>query len=161
MSAARELAARDGAKLMAAHVVSLPSWAYVSGGLPANWGELLEADRRAAEERIATQEGVETTAVYGVAVEELAAFGDRVDLLVVGSRNYGPVRRLVLGSTSGGLARHARCALLVLPRTAAAHPDGGDAIEAHDGDTVAQLSRGPPACAPNCVAHGPDAPVRS
>ena len=41
-----------------------------------------------------------------------------LDLLVVGSRNYGPVKRLVLGSTSNYLARHARGPLLVLPRVA-------------------------------------------
>ena len=132
LAAARELAARDGAKLTAMHVVSMPSWAYVSV-MPANWGEILEEDRRAAEQRIGKLEGIETTAVYGLPVEELAAFGDRVALLVVGSRNYGPVRRLVLGSTSGGLARHARCALLVLPRTTAAHPDA----QAPERETVA------------------------
>ena len=56
----------------------------------------------------------------GVAVglpgEELVAFGDEVELLVVGSRGYGPVRRMMLGSTSMHLARAARCPLLVLPR---------------------------------------------
>jgi hypothetical protein len=52
--------------------------------------------------------------------EELAAFGEEVDILVVGSRSYGPVRRLVLGSTSTYLERHARCSLLVLPRSTAA-----------------------------------------
>ena len=31
-------------------------------------------------------------------------FGDGVDLLIVGSRGYGPVKRLVLGSTSDYLA---------------------------------------------------------
>jgi hypothetical protein len=61
---------------------------------------------------------VEGRAVYGLAGEELAAFGDQVDLLVVGSRSYGPVKRLVLGSASDYLQRHARCSLLVLPRVA-------------------------------------------
>jgi nucleotide-binding universal stress UspA family protein len=50
--------------------------------------------------------------------EELAAFGEELDLLVVGSRGYGPVKRLVIGSTSDYLERHARCSLLVLPRVA-------------------------------------------
>jgi nucleotide-binding universal stress UspA family protein len=63
---------------------------------------------------------VEGHAVYGIAGEELAAFGDQVDILVVGSRDYGPVKRLVLGSTSDYLERHARCALLVLPRRSTA-----------------------------------------
>jgi nucleotide-binding universal stress UspA family protein len=39
-----------------------------------------------------------------------------MDVLVVGSRGYGPIKRLVLGSTSNYLQRHARCSLLVLPR---------------------------------------------
>ncbi|HEV3318115.1 MAG TPA: universal stress protein [Solirubrobacteraceae bacterium] len=38
---------------------------------------------------------------------------------MVGSRGYGPVKRLVLGSTSDYLQRHARCPLVVLPRTTA------------------------------------------
>jgi nucleotide-binding universal stress UspA family protein len=118
---ARKLAARDGAKLSALYVVSLPAWGYIAP-MPANWGEIVEDDRRAAETKVTKLEGVDATAVYGIAGEELAAFGERVDLLVVGSRNYGPLRRLVLGSTSHGLARHARCALLVLPRTAVAAP---------------------------------------
>jgi len=45
---------------------------------------------------------------------------------VVGSRSYGPVRRLLLGSTSGKLARHAACPLLVTPR--AAHGAAGGAL---------------------------------
>ena len=63
-----------------------------------------------------TLTGVEGRASYGLPGEDLAAFGDEVDLLIVGSRSYGPVRRLVYGSTSAYLERHARCSLLVLPR---------------------------------------------
>jgi nucleotide-binding universal stress UspA family protein len=66
---------------------------------------------------------VEGRAVYGLVGEELAQFGDQVDILVVGSRSYGPVRRLVLGSTSNYLERHARCSLLVLPRDGAVGDD--------------------------------------
>jgi nucleotide-binding universal stress UspA family protein len=38
------------------------------------------------------------------------------DLLVVGSRGYGPLGAVLLGSTSIPLARAARCPLLVTPR---------------------------------------------
>ena len=72
-----------------------------------------------ADGRMKQLPGVEGHAVYGLAGEELAAFGDQLDLLVVGSRGYGPVKRLVLGSTSEYLERHARCSLIVLPRVAA------------------------------------------
>jgi nucleotide-binding universal stress UspA family protein len=117
LAAARELAARDGSKIRALYVVSLPAWGYMAP-MPGNWGEIVEEDRKSAADRVSSLEGVDASAVYGLPGEELAAFGGGVDLLVVGSRNYGPVRRLVLGSTSNALARHARCPLLVLPRTA-------------------------------------------
>jgi nucleotide-binding universal stress UspA family protein len=39
-----------------------------------------------------------------------------VDLLCVGSRGYGPVRRVLLGSVSHALAESAHCPLLVVPR---------------------------------------------
>ena len=71
-----------------------------------------------ANARLSKLPGVVGRAVYGLAGEELAAFGEDLDLLVVGSRSYGPVKRLVLGSTSEYLERHARCSLLVLPRPA-------------------------------------------
>ena len=41
-----------------------------------------------------------------------------LDLLIVGSRGYGPIGRLIHGSTLRELARRARCPLLVLPRSA-------------------------------------------
>ena len=55
--------------------------------------------------------GVDGRAVYGLAGEELAAFGDELDLLVVGSRGYGPLRRLVTAvpPTTWSATRAARC----------------------------------------------------
>jgi nucleotide-binding universal stress UspA family protein len=41
-----------------------------------------------------------------------------VDLLVVGSRGYGTVERVLLGSTSRALIRLAPCPVLVVPRPA-------------------------------------------
>lgn len=41
---------------------------------------------------------------------------DDVDLLVVGSRGYGPALRVILGSVSTELARSAPCPVLVTPR---------------------------------------------
>jgi nucleotide-binding universal stress UspA family protein len=41
-----------------------------------------------------------------------------IDLLVLGSRGYGPAFRTVLGSVSGELMRSAPCPLLVFPRAA-------------------------------------------
>ena len=80
------------------------------------YGETVDLMLSDAKARMKALEGAQGRAVYGLAGEELASFSDEVDLLVVGSRSYGPVKRLVLGSTSDYLERHARCSLLVLPR---------------------------------------------
>jgi nucleotide-binding universal stress UspA family protein len=101
--------------LAALEVVSIPSYAF-TGLLAPSIGDSIELMLTEASERMRQLPGVDGRAVYGLAGEELAAFGDEVDLLVVGSRSYGPVRRLVLGSTSDYLERNARCSLLVLPR---------------------------------------------
>jgi nucleotide-binding universal stress UspA family protein len=55
--------------------------------------------------------------IYGEVVDELAVVGERgVDLLVCGSRGYGPVRRVLLGTVSSALVRQAAVPVLVVPR---------------------------------------------
>ncbi len=124
LALARELAAPTGATVHALEVVSIPT--YVYGGLVApTIGEMIEEMLKEANGRLEELPDVEGHAVYGLAGEELAVFGDQVDILVVGSRGYGPVKRLVLGSTADHLQRHARCPLLVLPRIATSPAGGG------------------------------------
>lgn len=48
--------------------------------------------------------------------EALAAESQQLDLLVLGSRAYGPVRRVLLGGVSSELMRRAACPILVTPR---------------------------------------------
>ena len=122
LAMARELAAATGATVHALEVVSIPSLAYAGYVGPA-FGEGLEMMLAEAATRMKRLPGVEGEAALGIAGEELAAFGERIDMLVVGSRGYGPMRRLVLGSTSDYLERHARCSLLVLPRLAGTDDD--------------------------------------
>lgn len=43
-----------------------------------------------------------------------------IDLLIMGSRNYGPIRRVMVGSTAIELMRLAPCPVMVIPRGAAA-----------------------------------------
>jgi nucleotide-binding universal stress UspA family protein len=114
LAAARSMAAEYGAKLSAFEAVSVP--AYLS--VPGAGGETLPALVAQACERIEALGGVESHAAYGVAAEELAMYSASLDLLVVGSRAYGPVGRLMHGSTSRQLARAARCPILVLTRGA-------------------------------------------
>jgi nucleotide-binding universal stress UspA family protein len=125
LALARKLAAKTGASMHAVQVVAITSYAY-SGIVVPDLGESIEELLKEADDHLKELSGIDARAVYGLTGEELAAFSNEVDLLLVGSRSYGPVRRLVLGSTSDYLERHARCSLLVLPRAAAA----GDAASA-------------------------------
>jgi nucleotide-binding universal stress UspA family protein len=54
----------------------------------------------------------------GRPVDALLARAGDLDLLVVGSRGYGRVRGVVLGSMSRRLAEHAPCPLLIVPQPA-------------------------------------------
>ena len=58
-------------------------------------------------------------AVVGNPLMKLTDFSREVDLLVLGSRGWGPLRRLLLGSTAVSLTRTANCPLLIVPRGAA------------------------------------------
>ena len=58
-----------------------------------------------------------TVLLEGAVVEPLAALGaDDVDMLVCGSRGYGPARRVLLGGVSSRLIRRARLPVAVVPR---------------------------------------------
>jgi nucleotide-binding universal stress UspA family protein len=114
LDVARTLAAARHSRLSAFEAVSVPSsyhaaWAWVE---PETIEELVDA----ARDRVAGLEGVEPHAAYGVASEELALYSASLDLLVIGSRSYAPLGRLVHGSTAQDLARTARCPLLVMTR---------------------------------------------
>lgn len=76
------------------------------------------ATSRLREELRALPEGLDATmeVLEGDAASELARRSDRLDLLVVGSRNYGPLRRTLLGTVSEHVVEAAGCAVLVVPR---------------------------------------------
>jgi nucleotide-binding universal stress UspA family protein len=126
LSVARMLAGASGAKLSALESVALPSDAFLGPGAVDNTpGRLLEDARG----RIAALGDVEPHAAYGQPAEELALYSESLDLLIVGSRGYGPIGRLIHGSTSQQLAHSARCPLLVLTRTA--RPSARDEAAEH------------------------------
>lgn len=113
---ARKLAGDLHTKLSAFEAVYFPARAYVGPAFPdaTTIQELVDA----AREHIAKLDGIEPHAAYGDPAEELAMYSASLDLLVIGSRGYGPIGRLVHGSTAQHLARTARCPLLVLTRAA-------------------------------------------
>jgi nucleotide-binding universal stress UspA family protein len=60
-------------------------------------------------------ESVESEILEGDPAETLAANSDGFALLVLGSRGYGPMRSVLLGSVSANVARTAACPVLIVP----------------------------------------------
>lgn len=118
LETARALAASRNARIRALHVVTLGGYRYAGMLLISEINGFVEQE----DARMKTLEGVDGRAEYGLPTEDLASFASEVDLLVVGSRGYGPWGRLMHGSTSAQLARHARGPLLIVPRPS--RPDG-------------------------------------
>lgn len=91
---------------------------------PQIYQSLLEGSREEAERTLDDAlaavtdvpiSGVVLEAPIGASIVEESRRGG-LDLLVVGSRRYGPLRRLLLGSVSRALLHSAPCSLLVVPR---------------------------------------------
>lgn len=89
-------------------------------------GEMDALHARALKGAKATGAGVHAEVLRGRPADALLKLSETVDLLVIGSRHWGPVARLVLGSTGEALAHDSACPLLVVPRLAAdSNADGG------------------------------------
>ena len=122
LAAARDVAAHRVATIWALQVVSLGD-ERDDGASPSDWpGGASRLIGHTTQRVRELGDDVEGDAVYGRPREELLRFGENLDLLVVGSRGYGPHERLFHGGVSGYLARHAPCPLLILPRGPASAP---------------------------------------
>ena len=107
----RALARETGARLSGFQAVWLPSYLFI-GSTPDEDTSLENMLAEARAELAALD--VEPHVTDGRAAEELALYSTSLDLLVVGSRSYGPLGRAVHGSTTQQLVGSARCPLLVL-----------------------------------------------
>lgn len=127
--AAHALALRAGAGLRAVSVVH-PSGAMdaaFADGTPPLRGVALEGHHRAESMARLAQAVSELPA--GVRIEQelhvddpadvLVRVSQHVDVLVIGSRGYGPLRSLLLGGVSRRVVNEAHCPVLVLPHGAA------------------------------------------
>jgi len=126
LGAAEELAVAVGGSLQVTQVVEPPSYLYDSGEMPLNMPELdgrVRADAgRELTERVghlsARLRDVEGTVLVGRPVDRLVGMTEAVEVMVVGSRGYGPLKAVLLGGVSGQLIRSAACPVIVVPRGA-------------------------------------------
>lgn len=118
------LARGADAMLKVVVVAEPPTLAYSGGGTSVDYGALKNAIEGQCREELEealdmVPDGVklEATLVGGAAAEKLADAGRAGgSLLILGSRAYGPVRRVALGSVAARLMRSAPCPIVVHPR---------------------------------------------
>ncbi len=111
------IARREGIEL---HVVSVTTPPIVAPGPFAGVAPSALPDAREVSaqgvKRVDPAVDVRGEALEGPAAVQLAAYCGPDDLLLVGSRSYGPLARTLLGSVSSGLIHSAPCPVLVVPR---------------------------------------------
>ncbi|HEX6695542.1 MAG TPA: universal stress protein [Solirubrobacteraceae bacterium] len=128
---AHRIAGAVGARLRVISVIVPPD----DGGPSPDWAEHAHRRRGEAEDRLAAVladlgEIATGDLPIGDPARELADAAHDLDLLVTGSRGYGPVRRLMLGSTSTKLVHEAPCPVLVLTRGVEHEAEGETPVEA-------------------------------
>ena len=123
LESAVELARRVGAELRVMRVfdsTEVGTPALMTGAGYVSVSKEIEARQKAGLERRVAElpDDVRAQAVFvaGAPDRELADFSHAVDVLLVGSRGYGPVRAVLLGGISHALVRAAACPVIVLPR---------------------------------------------
>jgi nucleotide-binding universal stress UspA family protein len=129
---ARDLAVAAGARLQVISVLQPPRPGGSKLTYDPYWAEDAEAIREEAQQQLddllaELGDVASGEVVVGDPADELTYAASGFDLLVTGARGYGPVRRVMLGSTSSRLVRQAPCPVLVLPRTAIDEDELADA----------------------------------
>jgi nucleotide-binding universal stress UspA family protein len=125
--------------MKAAWAMSVPA-----APLPAEYFESQEAGAREVlveAEALAKDGGaveVTTAFVREAAVPGLVHASKEADMVVVGSRGHGAVKRLLLGSVSTGLAHHARCPVAVVSADAGQWSDTDPVVVGVDGSRASQ-----------------------
>lgn len=132
LRAATGLAQRAGAALrlvtVAASTAEIVPWILGRDADTAYVEHVRETSLAALERAVAgLPEGLRATTdvLVGDVVETLAELSEpEIDLLVCGSRSYGPLRQVLLGGVSGRLVRRARVPVMVVPRSTEVVPGG-------------------------------------
>ena len=136
------LARRSGARLRALAVNTPLAFGGIPGGAidptTANRAlrHLLEERTREAINSLPDGAPVDGKVLDGDAAGQLIAASAELDLLALGSRGYGPLRSVLVGSVSRALARSAECPVVVLPRGVAR-----DVVQAGPSYTQSPMAR--------------------
>jgi nucleotide-binding universal stress UspA family protein len=124
-----EVAHRLGAHLLVVSVIDSTTLRLPGGLYQARVDQVRERRQSAAQELVqrGRREGIRVTFLVwegdpGDSILE-AARAEDADMVILGSHGRGPIGRLLLGSVSQHVVRHARVPVVVVPRDADAGPD--------------------------------------
>ena len=100
--------------------IAMADWSHEQMWETARQNALAQARETALELGAAS----EMSATIGDPGYEIRALSEAVDLVVVGSRRWGPIARLVTGGVGETLVRDASCSILIVPRPPASRKRG-------------------------------------
>ena len=131
METAIGIAERCHATVTVIAVADYPRYGYAASWSILTTGEFEDAERADKERLLALAVGRipdglerESRVLTGDPASCLSEVSGEFDLMVAGSRGWGPLKRTVLGSTTRKLIRSSACPVLVLPRGAGVDPLG-------------------------------------
>jgi nucleotide-binding universal stress UspA family protein len=123
LATATELARRVGATLRVIRVfdaTEIGTPALMSGPGYINMPKEIERTQRERFERRMSEQPndvvLESVFCIGSPNRDLAAESESVDLMVMGSRGYGPLHAVLLGGVAHAVVRKAACPVIILPR---------------------------------------------
>ncbi len=124
LAEAREWAGVLGARLrvitivlgLAELAIQVPRFNELNGSLRAEYQEILDG----AIAQLGDTVVAESVLAKGNPAQIPAEQGKTLDLLVLGSRGYGPLRAALVGAVSAKVIRTAPCPVLITPRASAA-----------------------------------------
>lgn len=125
------MAERSHAEVTVIAVADYPTYGYGPAWTMISTGEFRDAERadkerllELATSRIPENLERESRVLTGDPAGQIGAVSGEFDLIVAGSRGWGPLKRTLLGSTTRKLIRSSACPVLVLPRGVAVDPLG-------------------------------------
>ena len=99
------------------HNPAIPGYGVPGAAMEAE-REYLEKELKDALDQLPPSVRAEGSVLKGSPAEVLTGAAEAgIDLLVLGSRGYGPLKRVLLGGVSSALVRSAPCPVLVVPRS--------------------------------------------
>ncbi len=125
------LAERCNGQLSVLTAADYPRYGYATALELIATGDLEDAEQKEKERllklaisRVPTRHEAASRVLTGDPADVLGRASGEFDLLITGSRSWGPLKRTMLGSTTRKLVRRASCPVLVLPRGVGMDPLG-------------------------------------